>query len=185
MMEEISLFLNQKLMAYSTSTRRAMSEYLDSGYSKSMEIAFCHPPAVNTKEFSSLYACMLHARPLNDHILIVVTPTIVIQTNTSQPLNRGDTVVLVCVAKGVPHPLIQWYKGVVMLKNDSTTFIHNEEFESNGLLYTTSTLGLCSLEKDDIDNYSCQAMNYAGRTSADYEIDIITGTHKFGKLEQI
>ena len=108
-------------------------------------------------------------------ILIAVVPMIVIQTSISQPLNEGDTVVLACTAMGVPPPSIHWYKDDAMLKNVSVTFIYNEESDNNGLRYTTSILGLCSLGIYNTGNYSCQAMNYAGRTSADHEIKIIPG----------
>ena len=92
---------------------------------------------------------------------------------------------MVCTAEGVPRPSIQWYKDDVTLKpNDSLIFIYNDEFENNGLLFTTSSLGLCSVGEDDIGNYSCQAMNSAGRASVDYDIEIISGIHKLGTLGQ-
>ena len=104
-------------------------------------------------------------------------PEIVVHPNTSEPLNyeEGENVILNCSAVGVLRPSIQWYKDGRPLLNDSMTFIYEEMFQSDNNS-TTSTLELYRVGGDDTGNYSCQAMNEVGTTSAvEFEIKINLG----------
>ena len=98
-----------------------------------------------------------------------------IRPNVTDPFTEGDTVSLACTASGRPYPTIQWYKDGVLLTNESLTSIYNEEFESNGLLFTSSILELCSVDEDNIGRYSCQASNSAGNDSIEFDIDVQLG----------
>ena len=98
-----------------------------------------------------------------------------IRPNVTDPFAEGDTVSLACTASGRPYPTIQWYKDGVLLTNESLTSVYNEEFESNGLLFTSSILELCSVDEDDIGTYSCQASNSAGNDSIEFNIDVKLG----------
>ena len=104
-----------------------------------------------------------------------MVPTIVIQPNVTGPFTEGDTVVLACSATGLPRPSIQWYKDGVLLMNESLTSIYTEEFENNGLLFTTSILELCSVGGDDVGTYSCQATNNIGNDSVEFEVQVMLG----------
>ena len=104
---------------------------------------------------------------------------IVIQPNVTDPFTEGDTVSLACTASGVPYPTVQWYKGGVLLTNESLTSIYNEEFESSGLQFTSSILELCSVNEDDVGTYSCQASNSAGNDSIEFDVQVMLGINLF------
>lgn len=117
----------------------------------------------------------LHVELLMDIIIIAETPIIVIQTNITRPLNIGDSVFLSCTAMGLPHPSFRWYKLGVLVTNESLSFIRSEESNYNGVLFTTSTLFLCSVDEFDIGTYTCLATNSAGNDSVDFEIQVNVG----------
>ena len=104
-----------------------------------------------------------------------VAPTIVVSPNVTDPLTEGDTVALACTATGRPYPTVQWYKDGVLLTNESLTTIYNEEFEENGLLFTTSILEVCSVSADDRGSYRCVASNSVGNDSFDFDIQVMLG----------
>ena len=99
--------------------------------------------------------------------MIVVKPHII------EPVAVGDTIFLTCVASGDPLPSFQWYKGGVPLMNESTSTIYTEEYESNNL--TLSILALCSTAVNDSGTYSCQATNFVGNASFEFEILVLEG----------
>ena len=109
-----------------------------------------------------------------------MAPTIVIQPNTTEPLNEGNTALLVCIAVGVPYPSIQWYKDDELITwNGSLTSVYDETSEHSTLLFTTSILELCSLNGNDTGTYSCIAMNEAGNSSTTVDIQINLGKYVF------
>ena len=110
------------------------------------------------------------------YVLFLVAAAIVIRPNVTEPFTEGDTVSLVCTASGRPYPMIQWYKDGVLITNESLTFIYNEEFESNDLLFTSSILELCSVDEDDVGTYSCRASNSAGNDSIEFDIAVQLGS---------
>ena len=59
--------------------------------------------------------------------------------------------------------------------NESLTSIYTEESETNGLLFTTSILELCSVGVDGTGTYSCQATNAAGNDSIEFEVQVRQG----------
>ena len=110
-------------------------------------------------------------------IVLSVPPAIVIRPNVTEPFLEGNTVQLVCTATGRPSPMIQWYKDGVLITNDtsSLTSIYNEEFENNGLLFTSSILEVCSVGADSRGTYSCLALNAAGNDSVEFEVQVMLG----------
>ena len=102
-----------------------------------------------------------------------------IRPNVTEPFLEGDTINLVCTATGRPSPMIQWYKDGVLLTNDtsSLTSVYNEEFESSGLLFTTSILELCSVDADSSGTYSCLALNAAGNDSVEFDVLVQNGKY--------
>ena len=117
-------------------------------------------------------------------IVVSVPPSIVIRPNVTEPFVEGDTVQLVCTATGRPYPMIQWYKDGVLITNDtsSLTSIYNEEFDNNGLLFTSSILEVCSVGADSRGTYSCQALNTAGNDSVEFEVQVTLGISMCGQL---
>ena len=107
-----------------------------------------------------------------------MAPTIVIQSNTTEPLNEGNTVFLVCIAVGVLYPSIQWYKDDELItRNGSLTSVYDETSKHSTLLFTTSILELCSLNSNDTGTYSCIATNEAGNSSTTFDIQINPGKY--------
>ena len=102
-----------------------------------------------------------------------VTPKIVIQSNITEPLNEGNAAYLVCVAVGVPHPSIQWYKDDKLITQNGS--VYDETSEHGTLLFTTSILQLCSVSSNDTGNYSCLTVNEAGNSSTEFEIQVNPG----------
>ena len=100
-----------------------------------------------------------------------------IRPNVTDPLTEGDTVSLVCTATGRPYATIQWYRDGQEITNGSLTSIYNEQFENNGLLFTSSILEVCSVGPDDRGTYSCVASNFAGNDSAEFEVQVQAGTY--------
>ena len=103
-----------------------------------------------------------------------------IRPNVTDPFTEGDTVSLVCTATGRPFAMIQWYKDGMEITNDSLITIYNEQFEGNGLMFTTSILEVCSVGSENSGTYSCVASNLAGNDSVEFEVQVQQG--KFRKL---
>ena len=101
-----------------------------------------------------------------------------IRPNVTDPFTEGDTVSLVCTATGRPYATIQWYKDGTEITNGSLTSIYNEQFDGNGLLFTSSILEVCSVGPDDRGTYSCVASNFAGNDSVDFEVQVQAGKFK-------
>ena len=95
------------------------------------------------------------------------------QSNDTGLLAVGDSINLTCMATGEPLPLIQWYKGDVLVMNETSTKMCNQEFDRNNL--TTSKLELRDLVVNNSGTYRCQAKNIAGNASEEFEVVIIPG----------
>ena len=54
---------------------------------------------------------------------------------------------LSCTATGTPHPAFNWYKDGILLVNESQMFVIDEELALSGVVFITSTLSLCSVDK--------------------------------------
>ena len=93
----------------------------------------------------------------------------------TDPFTEGDTVSLVCTATGRPFAMIQWYKDGMEITNDSLITIYNEQFEGNGLMFTTSILEVCSVGSENSGTYSCVASNLAGNDSVEFEVQVQRG----------
>ena len=100
-----------------------------------------------------------------------------IRPNVTDPFTEGDTVSLVCTATGRPFATIQWYKDGIELTNGSLTSIYNEQFEGNGLLFTTSILEVCSVGSEDSGTYSCIASNFVGNDSVEFDVLVQLGKY--------
>ena len=107
-----------------------------------------------------------------------------ISPNVTDPFTEGDTISLVCTATGRPFANIQWYKDGTEITNGTLTSIYNEQFEANGLLFTSSILEVCSVGPGDAGAYSCLASNLAGNDSVDFEVQVRAGTLERINLSQ-
>ena len=70
---------------------------------------------------------------------------------------EGNTIVLTCVAFGVPNPDISWTANGVTLSNDSRITVYSELVEEGGVMFVSSMLEICSVGVDDAGRYSCMA----------------------------
>ena len=100
-----------------------------------------------------------------------------IRPNVTDPFTEGDTVALACTATAKPFATIQWYKDGIELTNGSLTSIYNEQFEGNGLLFTTSILEVCSVGSEDSGTYSCVASNFVGNDSVEFDVLVQQGKY--------
>ena len=95
--------------------------------------------------------------------------------------SERHTVLMVCViTTGYPYTSVMWYKDGNEITNNSQTSIYDEQFERNGLLFTSSILEICSVGPEDSGSYSCVARNRAGNDSREFELEI-----QWGELEII
>lgn len=104
-------------------------------------------------------------------------PVIVTGVNISEPFNIGDNISLSCTATGVPLPLVRWYKDNIVIMNESTIFISTEETNTGGESFTVSILHLSYLNEFDVGVYGCQATNFAGIATHEFDIQVIGGMH--------
>lgn len=107
----------------------------------------------------------------------VEAPVIVTQTNLTKPLDIGDDVALSCTAVGDPRPSFQWYKDGALLVNESLTFITSEKSDVSSPPFTISILYLCTVDEFNLGIYSCQAANFVGNTSYEFEIQLNFSKH--------
>ena len=97
-------------------------------------------------------------------------------TNSLTVDSEGHTLLMVCViTTGYPYTSIMWYKDGNEITNNSLTSIYNEQFEGNGLLFTSSILEVCSVGPENSGSYSCVASNHAGNDSREFELKIQRG----------
>ena len=72
-------------------------------------------------------------------------------------VSEGNTIVLTCVAFGVPNPDISWTANGVTLSNESRITVYSELVEEGGVMFVSSMLEICSVGVDDAGRYSCMA----------------------------
>ncbi|KRZ38331.1 Muscle M-line assembly protein unc-89 [Trichinella pseudospiralis] len=78
---------------------------------------------------------------------------------------QGEQAVLTCVAKGQPAPEIHWFK-------DEVEIFNNEHFEMKSEEDGTQKLILTHVSIEDQANYSCEAINVAGKSSTSVMLKI-------------
>jgi len=94
---------------------------------------------------------------------------IVIQPGQGIHLPAGsNSLVLYCVAYGVPLPSIAWRNSNADLINDSVTTVYNELVNEGGVLFLKSRLEFCKVEANNV--YTCFGENRFGFESANTEL---------------
>lgn len=82
--------------------------------------------------------------------------TIVLISNNTE-IDAGNTVLLMCVATGIPTPEISWLKNNALLITDERVFTMNETFDEENITFVRSVLEICDSEADDTATYTCVA----------------------------
>ncbi|XP_032884067.1 hemicentin-1 isoform X2 [Amblyraja radiata] len=77
-------------------------------------------------------------------------------------IGLGDTAVLECRASGVPEPAVKWFKGDLELNPSNFLSI-----DSRG-----GILEIQEIQDLDAGDYTCVAVNYAGRASGQVTLDV-------------
>lgn len=104
-------------------------------------------------------------------------PLILTGVNISEPLKIGDNISLSCTATGIPLPSLQWYKDNIVIMNESMISVSIKETNIGDVPSTVSILHLSSLNEFDIGTYGCQATNFAGNATQEFEIQVTGGMY--------
>ena len=116
-----------------------------------------------------LHILKLHSNVGTCYLYPIEPSHIVIQPGQSIHLPAGsNSLVLYCVAYGVPVPSITWRNSSAGLVNDSVTTIHSEIVNEGGVLFLKSRLEFCKVGASS--NYTCFGENYLGSEAAITEL---------------
>ena len=94
---------------------------------------------------------------------------VLLEPPTSQVVDHGSTVEVVCVAYGNPLPTISWSRVVSCddgqvgeCTRDVTDIVYNDVATYGSNVLRKSVLQLCNVSQDDAGNYRCTAWNDIG-----------------------
>ena len=105
--------------------------------------------------------------------LLVYVPEFFLTPNSTVEANHSTSLVLTCVAFGVPVPSVRWER-----RDGQSLESANISFESLNLAgteFVTSTLELCRVEQSDGGLYSCIASNSVGENQYNFTIVLLLG----------
>lgn len=102
----------------------------------------------------------------------VEAPTIVVSSEPVIDADATTSILLTCVAIGLPSPSIHWLRDNTSLIEGTTTRIYHEVFEMGGRNFTQSFLELCSLSLNDSATFTCLAQNGVGMSSINLELSV-------------
>ena len=91
-------------------------------------------------------------------------------------IEGGSTVVLTCVAYGVPLPLLTWSRnGSSLSFNDSRVTIYSEFMtdSGSGVVFTKSVMVLCRSQLTDAGVYCCSAESQLGIHNYTFQVTVI------------
>ncbi|KAG5850585.1 hypothetical protein ANANG_G00084020 [Anguilla anguilla] len=77
-------------------------------------------------------------------------------------IGLGDTTAMECRATGIPHPKVQWHKGDLQLR--TSPFVSVDDLRG--------TLEIKETQDDDAGDYTCVAINEAGRATGKVTLDV-------------
>ena len=86
---------------------------------------------------------------------------------------ENDTILLTCVAYGLPYSAITWRMEGMDLVNSSRISIYDKLVTEQGLVFTQSILEICSSELSDDGTYECIADNGVSNDSVTFTISVL------------
>ena len=99
--------------------------------------------------------------------------TIVLISNDTE-IDAGNTVLLTCVATGIPIPEISWLKNNAPLVTDDRVFTLNETIDEGNITFVRSVLEICDSGEDDTATYTCVA--YVPQLTATANVNLTVNT---------
>ena len=109
-----------------------------------------------------------HALHLSEYV-----PVFFLTPNTTVEANHSSSIVLTCVAFGVPAPSVRWERlDGQSLESANISF---ESFNLAGIEFVFSTLELCSVVQSDGGLYSCTASNSVGENQYNFTVVLLLG----------
>ena len=78
---------------------------------------------------------------------------------SDQAFVAGETLLVVCLAYGIPPPTIAWTEGGFEVRNKIETTVYSKLFEEGGYTFVKSTLEICDADIRDVAEYGCTADN--------------------------
>jgi len=91
-------------------------------------------------------------------------------------IEAGSTVLLTCVAYGVPLPSLSWSRnGSFLSLNDSHVTVYPQVVadSGSGVVFMKSIVKLCRSQLTDAGIYSCSAENELGMHNFSFQVTII------------
>ena len=96
-------------------------------------------------------------------------PAGIVLTPKDHSVYVGDTLVLSCVAYGLPLPAIIWLKGGEALLNGS---VSENEVVTSHVTFVRSILQLCALQLPEQNEYACQATNAISTANGSFVLSV-------------
>ena len=102
-----------------------------------------------------------------------VIPTLVLFPSAVRDVVRGEALVAPCQARDNPSPVIQWYRGDVLLSSEVQTLANVSIMMQENGLTIESRLTMPQLSSEDVGVYSCVAVNSLGNDSRSFQVNIV------------
>jgi len=74
-------------------------------------------------------------------------------------VREGNTVILTCVAYGVPNADVTWNKGGEEIFNTTRMAVYSTRLVEGGVPFMQVTFKICGVGLEDAGMYSCQSSN--------------------------
>lgn len=133
----------------------------------------------------------------NDSFILCTDAVQVVESPEALRIASGDTLLLSCVAYGVPLPAVSWSKNGSTLENNTQITILEELVAASdpnfatyehlvnrsGAMFVRSIIQIRSIRLIDSDHYSCSADNgFTNDTSSSFEV-VVEGKSAFDDCE--
>ena len=107
---------------------------------------------------------------------------ILIVPSKNHSVDHGSTIILGCVAYGLPLPEIFWLRDDTLLTTSASNLltINREILTEEGIELKRSFLEVCGLSEEDSGMYTCQAINSLATKTFDFELDVLPGDKSIG-----